>query len=151
MRGFIGCVALGAAIVTLSALPVVSKDKAMANMSSFLGHWQLGSEQEIGITEAEGHLRIEGFASWGATDPDRVANGAVHFGEFTVQVPPSWIRDDSLAFAVDPEGQAIRPEDADQYDCVIRLTAANNRLEAEDNMMCGGLNVTFNGTYKRGD
>ncbi len=65
-------------------------------------------------------------------------------------VPISWVDVErhQLEFAVGMDG-ALRPDEAGDYDCVIALELMQAALVATDNMMCGGLNVTFNGTYRR--
>lgn len=126
------------------------KDKPLS-IAPWLGQWTAGPEQDITIARSgDDSLLIEGFASWGASDPQRVELGAIYVGEFTVVVPISWVdvERQQLEFAVGTDG-AVRPDAAGDYDCTIMLELTQGTLVATDNMMCGGLNVTFNGIYSR--
>ena len=138
-------------VLVVGAGPAPGKDKPHS-IATWLGNWTAGPEQDIVITRSgdDDALLIEGFASWGASDPERVAIGAIHVGEFTVVVPTSWVDVERhrLKFAVSTDG-AVRPEAAGDHDCTIKLELTQAALVATDNMMCGGLNVTFNGTYRR--
>ena len=151
-----GSVSLGAtAFVLLTALmagSVAGKDKQGMGPGAWIGGWNAGPEQDISIAlSADGFMMIEGFASWGASDPERVERGAINIGEFAVSVPVEWIdrRRNKLDFAVSVEGSAVRPAVADDYDCVVTLFLTDRGLRAEDNGMCGGHNVTFTGDYTR--
>jgi hypothetical protein len=148
---------LGAtALVLLTALmagTAAGKDKQGLGPGAWLGAWNAGPEQDISIAlSADGFLLIDGFASWGASDPERVERGAINIGEFSVKVPIEWIdrRNSLLEFAIGMgDGDAIRPAVADKYDCAITLVLADNSLSARDNGMCGGHNVSFTGDYAR--
>jgi len=151
MRGL----SLAVAVVVLSAMTAgmaAAKDKQGVGPGAWLGAWSAGPEQdiEIGLT-ADGFMVIDGFASWGASDPQRVERGAINIGEFSARVPVQWIdrRKGKLDFALSPDGSTVRPAVAGEYDCVVVLFLAGDRLRAEDNGMCGGHNVTFNGDYTR--
>lgn len=139
------------ALAALTVAPALAKDKARADSAAFVGVWRAGPEQDVSIAAKGDRLHVEGFATWGAQDPDQVANGLIHLGEFSLTVPVSWIEGDTLAFAVSPEGLGIRPDAAGQYDCLVTLKASGDRLMVEDNTMCGGANVTFNGVYERAE
>jgi hypothetical protein len=145
---------LGAAtVVLLSAMMAggaAGKDKQGLGPGAWIGAWSAGPEQDISIAlSADGFMIIDGFASWGASDPERVERGAINIGEFAVRVPVEWIdrRRNKLDFAVSVDGSAVRPAVADDYDCIVTLFLADRGLRAEDNGMCGGHNVTFTGDY----
>lgn len=143
-------IVLAGLVLAIGIGHAAGKDKPHS-IAPWLGSWTAGPEQDIAITRSgDDSLLIEGFASWGASDPQRVELGAVHVGEFTVIVPISWVDVErhQLEFAVGMDG-ALRPDEAGAYDCVIALELMQAALVATDNMMCGGLNVTFNGTYRR--
>ncbi len=146
---------VAANLVLLSAMTAggaAGKDKQGLGPGAWLGAWTAGPEQDISIAlSADGFMTIEGFASWGASDPDRVERGAINIGEFAVRMPVEWIdrRRGKLDFAVSVDGSAVRPAVADDYDCVVTLFLTGHELRAEDNGMCGGHNVTFTGDYTR--
>jgi hypothetical protein len=148
MRNVLTTLALAA---MLTAMPGtgLAKDKKGDVLAAWIGAWTTGPEQNITILRGTGGmLSIEGFASWGASDPDRVASGGVNVGEFYADVPAGWIEDTRLAFGVGADG-TIRPDAAEQFDCVVQLEIGYTQLLATDNGMCGGHNVRFDGTYHR--
>jgi len=151
MKGMFGA-SLVVVVAIVAAIGVATgKDKVTAvDLAIWVGDWSASVEQDIYIALNEvGGLHLEGFATWGAQDPDRVERGAVNFGEFSTHVPAGWVRADGwLEFAVGPDGP-IPAQSADDYDCVIALHLRGEVMVAEDNMMCGGHNVTFSGTYRR--
>ena len=54
------------------------------------GAWHSGDEQQIEIKPAAGGaLALEGYASFGGDDPERVARGAVNVGQFSATVTPA--------------------------------------------------------------
>jgi len=108
-------------------------------------------ESRIAITAgSRGALHVDGSALWGSHDPQRVANGGVHVGEFTVDVQGTG---DRIAFSVDETGSGMtaRPfEDApeEEFRCRVQLRLLGPYLLAHDNGACGGANVTFTGIYR---
>lgn len=121
-----------------------------ARLAPWLGTWDTGFDQTITIeSPGEGLLSVSGEAYWGMDDPERVANGGVHVGEFDTTFPASWIsKKGRLSFAVSDEG-AVSAAAADDYECTLWLRLRDGLLEAEDNTMCGGANVTFAGVYRK--
>ncbi|WP_375597983.1 hypothetical protein [Devosia sp. Naph2] len=142
------CVAVVA--VAFSGIVTGKEKPAAVDLSYWVGDWSASAEQDISIVlDERGGLYLEGFAAWGAQDPDRVDRGAINFGEFSAHVMAGWVRADGrLVFAVGPDG-SMPASAAEQYDCVITLQLRGEVMVAEDNMMCGGHNVTFTGTYQR--
>lgn len=122
------------------------------DLSEWVGEWVASEEQSITISLADKkNLQIEGFATYGALDPDRVERGAVNMGEFTVRVPGGWVSaNNEIDIAIDMDGEAIPADEADDYDCVLnmRLDWNINWIDVTDNQMCGGLNVSFTGQYE---
>jgi hypothetical protein len=133
-------------LLPLSALT----DTPAAPADDWRGTWRSGDEQEIDIKPAAGGaIAIEGNASWGGSDPERVARGAVNVGQISATLTPA---NGKAAFSVGPDGEAA-PYDADPGDdstCRVRLWRLGPYLVAADNLVCGGLNVTFTGVYRRG-
>ncbi|MBJ3785161.1 hypothetical protein [Devosia sediminis] len=141
---------LAAALVFTDAAE--GKSASRLDLSEWVGEWSASDEQMLTVSLPEKKtLLFEGYATYGANDPDRVASGGVNMGEFSVRVPSSWITDDNeIAFAVGSEGEAIPVDEAEEYDCVIemRLDWNINWIDVVDNRMCGGLNVSFTGQYE---
>jgi hypothetical protein len=115
------------------------------------GEWKNdGPEANLSITRLDpGNVEIEGFATWGQDDPERVANGGVHVGE----IGPVRLRltGHALHF-VGSSGDSIGnapPAAASSYDCIVDIQWKEHSLLVSDNYECGGMNVTFSGTYHR--
>jgi hypothetical protein len=117
------------------------------------GVWKaLESEITVKAGRANDTLRVEGSATWGAHDPERVAMGGVHVGEFAVEAR---VNRDRIAFSVDEsgEGMTARPygdSPEDTYRCRVQIRLLGPYLLARDNNACGGANVSFTGTYRLG-
>ncbi|WP_342242138.1 hypothetical protein, partial [Inquilinus sp. OTU3971] len=113
------------------------------------GTWRSGDEQEIDIKKAAGGaIAIEGNASFGGSDPERVTRGAINVGQISATLTPT---NGKAAFSAGDDGEAA-PYDADPGDdstCRVRLWRLGPYLVAADNLMCGGMNVTFTGVYGR--
>ena len=136
------------AALLLATGVAMAKEKVRPDLSGWLGEWSASEEQFITITEVRQGLSLEGSATWGAGDPERVERGGVNVGEFSAVVPYGWIDGDTLWFAMGSE-RTLRGDEAEEYDCTVRATLVGETIEVEDNMMCGGMNVTFSGVYGR--
>jgi hypothetical protein len=146
-----GGIVLSLLAFMLTAVAGVAADKVKPGdrLAGWVGNWTAGPEHDITILrEAGGSLFIEGFASWGASDPERVERGAINIGEFSVSVPGAFIKGAQLTFALGSDG-AIPASDAGEYDCVLQMERQAHSLIVSDNSMCGGHNVRFDGTYMR--
>ncbi|MBQ0824409.1 hypothetical protein KBI52_29875 [Microvirga sp. HBU67558] len=118
----------------------------VAAPQGWLGTWQSGPEQTIAIgSGAQGTLTIKGNATWGASDPGRVARGAVNIGELDGEAP---VRGPILSFGMGEDGP-LPYDEADEADCRVQLLRLGSYLLVRDNAMCGGHNVTFTGIYRR--
>lgn len=118
-----------------------------AALAAYTGAFTASSEQFITITAGDGGLQIEGSATWGMGDPERVESGGVNIGEFSAFVPEDWIVDAGFSFAV---GETTVPvSEADEYDCAIKMQFGPDHqwIDVKDNLMCGGHNVSFTGRY----
>jgi len=88
-----------------------------------------------------------GSAMWGSYDPERVRRGGVHVGELSGTGRP---RGQTLAIGYDPDRSAFPPSQDQAPDaCAAKLDLYGRYLVVEDNRGCGGLNVSFTGTYVR--
>ena len=115
-----------------------------ARLEHFVGHWGSGDEQTIDIAIDGDQLEIEGEATFGAGDPERVERGAVNVGSLSAYVVP----EGNLAAWFDGIDGA-EPWEAGEahHACAVRLWALPPYLVASDNLMCGGQGVTFSGVY----
>lgn len=125
----------------------IVREEPIALPYGWIGTWQSGPEQTIVIEAGaeQGKLKIEGDASWGASDPGRAARGAVNIGELGGEAP---LHGASLSFGMGENG-TLSYEEADEYDCRVQMRRIGSYLLVKDNNMCGGHNVTFTGIYRR--
>ena len=130
----------------LGAPPVAAPINAS---SAWAGSWSSGDERTITIKpKSESRIAIEGGASWGSHDPERVKRGGVNVGDIAAEVS---ITEGVVAFAID--GDTTKPFDLKRDDnsdvCRVKLWRLGPYLVAEDNLRCGGMNVTFTGVYRK--
>ncbi len=135
-----------AVLIVAMSSPAWAKSKA--DLPPWIGEWTAGPEQFITIKSEGDALLIEGSATYGAEDPEKAAIGAINVGDFSVLVPADWIEEGKVSFGVGQDGP-LRFDDADEFDCVVNIALSGQSLEVADNYMCGGMNVTFDGTYSR--
>jgi len=114
---------------------------------SWVGRWRGSPEQDIVIEKGAGQdgLKVKGDATYGALDPERVKRGAVNLGSLEGEAP---LRGATLSFAMGENG-TIAFDKGDEYECKVRLRRLGPYLLVKDNNMCGGMNVTFTGVYRR--
>jgi hypothetical protein len=87
----------------------------------------VGIEADLDVVRVGGDVyRVTGFATWHG------AGGMVNTGDVDGEVTMT-------------DGRATYRDG----DCEMSLTFGAGRLVAEDNLKCGGLNVTFSGEYAR--
>ncbi|HEY4203361.1 MAG TPA: hypothetical protein VGM83_22625 [Devosiaceae bacterium] len=117
--------------------------------STWTGDWRQGDEQEIKIAmNPDGQLALDGYASWGAADPQRVANGGVNTGSIagTVMID----KPDMVAFSLDVNGKPVAGANLkDDSTCAVKMWKMPPYLVVADNLACGGMNVTFTGVYAK--
>jgi hypothetical protein len=125
----------------------LTQGPAIEEPDGWIGQWRSGPEQTIVIEvgSGRGRLKIKGNASWGASEPDRVRRGAFNIGELNGEAP---LRGARLSFGMGENG-TLPYEEADEYDCRVRMRRLGSYLLVKDNNMCGGHNVTFTGIYRR--
>ena len=126
-----------------SALTVVPwKPPALRD---WLGRWRTG-DQYIAISMASpGLLAVQGDATFGSHDPERLRLGGVNTGQVEGTAAP---QGDLLAFVQDEHGKTLPFTDANRNACRIRMRLAGPFLWVWEDA-CGGLNVTFTGAYAR--
>jgi hypothetical protein len=114
--------------------------------SFWTGDWKR-IEADIAIRPGAkaGTLSITGDALWGSLDPERIKRGAVNIGEIQGVVAPKGF---NLSFAMGENGTLPFAE-VDEYGCAVRMRLLPPYLLVEDNYRCGGMNVSFSGTYVR--
>lgn len=108
-------------------------------LAEWVGTWTL-YENEIRIAAAPDgkSLSISGDAVWEGGQ-STAGYPIVHVGE--------------LSGTALPQGSRVELKDTEveeDYACVARLTLLGRHLFVDDNGNCGGVNVTFDGVYKRG-
>jgi hypothetical protein len=130
--------------------PSATIEANAGSAGDWLGDWRSGPEQQIRIARAAGdRIALDGDATWGASNPDRVKRGGVNTGEFSATVA---LAGGHLAFLVGDAGNPL-PYDAQRAKnetlCGLRLWRTGPYLVVADNLQCGGNNVTFTGVYRR--
>lgn len=125
---------------------------ATVAIADWAGDWQTGQDdQEFKIKVLPGdRVSLEGTATWGGNDPQRVKNGDIHAGAISVTTP---VKGGAALLSVDDDGKA-QPFDKDYGEtndgaCRIYFTRMGPYLIVEDNLRCGGANVTFTGVYRQ--
>jgi hypothetical protein len=111
------------------------------------GNWERDREAQIIIKSDGSKVEVSGSAVWGSYDRQRVRRGGVHVGELEGKGKP---RGQTLAIGYDPDRSGFPPgKDAPPDSCAAKLELYGRYLVVEDNMGCGGFNVSFTGTYVR--
>ena len=131
---------LPAAAITMD--PAVSS----TTIQEWTGSW-IRVEANIAIKPAAGgKLAIKGDATFGATDPDRVRRGAVNIGEIA---GTAGLAGDRLSFAMGDNGRTLPVDGGEEFACKVWMRRVGDYLLVDDNNNCGGMNVSFRGTYVR--
>ncbi|GGA24916.1 hypothetical protein [Dyella nitratireducens] len=116
----------------LSPLPVDKNPPLRA----WAGLWKDGDDT-IRLSLQTDHLVAEGHAFWPSANPSAdVAPGGPNVGDFNGQSKPNG---NVVAFS---EGDA-------DYSCHVTLRLIGDVLVVSDNTNCGGMNVRFDGVYRR--
>ncbi|AWN50083.1 hypothetical protein DK419_15795 [Methylobacterium terrae] len=115
-------------------------------VEGWLGTWKQ-AEAQIRVTPGDkpGTLAVAGDATWGGGDPDRVRRGGIHTGEMSGTVVPVG---DAASFAMGENG-TLPVQTGGESDCKVWLRRLGPWLVVDDNLACGGMNVTFRGVYRR--
>ena len=101
-----------------------------APLASWLGTWTFYDDSlRVSRGRRVDVLSVSGDATWQGVNP-----GNVHVGELSGQGTPV---DNVLQLGEDPE------------DCQATLRLVGPYLVVSDNKQCGGVNVTFDGVYRR--
>ena len=103
--------------------------------AAWVGGWKR-VEADITIEKTKDGLKASGEATYGSLDPERVKRGAVNLGSFS----------GSLALK---DGQGRIVDDDSISGCNVKLARAGDFLFVRDNNVCGGMNVSFSGLYRR--
>lgn len=120
-----------------------------ANDPDFVGKWRSGPEQSIAIRRDGANWQLEGQATYGAQDSERLRRGAVNIGDFSATVPRSGSDGPTrLSFTEGPDG-TLPHDKGEEGACRMRMQLVGPWLLVSDNLRCGGANVTFTGIYRR--
>jgi hypothetical protein len=100
-------------------------------LASWLGTWSFyDNEVRLSRGRRAGTLSVGGEATWVGVNP-----GNVHTGELSGEAAPA--------------GAALTLGDEGEYDCRATLRLVGPYLVVADNRQCGGVNVTFDGVYRK--
>lgn len=129
------------------ASDVLGKPETKAfSAQAWAGEWKRDAEADISIkVTGPNTIELSGTATWGAGDPDRVARGAVNIGELEATSLPTL---KPLITFIPGQG-VMPPAEADEFGCVVSAQRLGDFLLVEDNLRCGGMNVSFSGIYRR--
>ncbi|HEX7956001.1 MAG TPA: hypothetical protein VF508_03610 [Pyrinomonadaceae bacterium] len=106
----------------------VTEPDANPRPAFWLGAWRFyDNSLTLARGKRAGALRVEGAATWVGVNP-----GNAHVGEVSGEAAPA--------------GNALKIE---YEECHVTLRLVGPYLVASDNKQCGGLNVTFDGVYRR--
>jgi hypothetical protein len=96
---------------------------------AWIGEYNYG-DNSISFTHNKlaGWLNVTGNAFWKGLGDN------IHIGELDGRVEPN-------------DGMAVYSDGEDEYDCKAAMRLIGNFLIVNDNMRCGGANVTFSGVY----
>ena len=112
-------------------------------LDAWWGNWSgWNGSIEIVRSSTPGRLHLDGMATAGSHDPDRVARGAINMGDFEADLAPVG---DRLTY---PEGADPQTPNPDE-DCRIQIRLLGPYLSVADQGMCGGMGVTFAGVYRK--
>lgn len=115
-------------------------------MGAWTGSWKrIEADITLRPGSRRGTIDARGWATWGAFDPERVRIGAVNTGEVSGEFRPTQSKG---GFTMGESG-SLPFEQGDESDCRVRFRLMARYLLVEDNLRCGGLNVSFLGTYVR--
>ncbi|HEX6624068.1 MAG TPA: hypothetical protein VF064_10180 [Pyrinomonadaceae bacterium] len=107
----------------------LSEADAGPPLARWLGAWEYaGQSLDIRRGKKAGALAVSGQAFW------RGQGDNVHVGE--------------VEFEAAPAGNVLKLEENEDL-CSVRLQLVGPFLVVSDNLKCGGLNVTFNGIYRK--
>jgi len=100
------------------------------HLDAWAGTWT-GGEDRIVISPAKDgtKLRLRGYATWHGP------NAVEHFGDVEGDVIPA--------------GNRVRLTLGGSVSCALDLVLLGNIILASDNNLCGGMNVRFEGFWKR--
>jgi hypothetical protein len=107
----------------------VAEPAARPPLASWLGAWGFyDNSLRLSRGRRPGELRVAGDATWVGVNP-----GNAHVGEVSGEAAPA--------------GNVLQVSSED--DCRLTLRLVGPYLVASDNKQCGGVNVTFDGVYRR--
>ncbi len=100
-------------------------------LGEWLGEWKYG-EKTIEFTDnkLDGWLNVTGNAFWKGIGDN------IHIG--------------ALDGRAEPGNGILEYSDGDESACRVTMRLITNYLVVSDNMLCGGVNVSFSGIYRRG-
>ena len=150
--GAFACVTFvnGKGVETTGWMPIaaliMNAPGSVPSIPDWTGTW-IRDEAKITIrTGRGGALAIHGDATFGVHDPRRVKSGSVNVGEVSGSVAAVGNR---LAFTMGDDDKTLPIDKGDDSLCRVWMQRAGDYLIVDDNNSCGGINVSFRGTYVR--
>jgi hypothetical protein len=114
------------------------------------GRWTAGPERTITISQNENRAWVlEGEATYGALDPERVRRGGVNTGHFSATVSREEVEGGSFMSFTEGAAATLAYDKGEPGNCRVSLRLVGPWLVATDNGSCGGHNVSFSGIYRR--
>jgi hypothetical protein len=129
----------------LPSAALIDQSTASPVLADWGGRWVRDDEASIIIKVDGAALTVNGQATWGAHDPERVKRGGINTGDIHTVATP---RGNLIAIGSGYDG-TNPPDVSNVNDCLARLRLFGTYLAVEDNSGCGGMNVTFTGIYSR--
>lgn len=116
----------------------VDAPAAAPALKDWQGHWQY-VDDTLDLTVAGTALKVEGNAYWpSANPPPEGRPGGPNLGAIEAEAVPTGYE---VHFA----------DGGESYSCHLHAVLVGSFLLVDDNGQCGGLNVRFNGVYRRGE
>ncbi len=113
---------------SLQALPAVTP-----TLEHWRGQWHDGDNTLEFIPNRDGTVTVNGDAYWPSANPSPAARpGGPNYG--------------NVSGSASPDGGRLQIHD---QDCDIRMDLLKDVLVVNDNLNCGGANVSFRGVYRR--
>ncbi len=106
-------------------------------LTAWAGQWSYGDDS-IRLKARGSELVADGDAFWPSANPPlSVRPGGPNIGQFSGKAHPEG-------------GHVVFKDGTGEYACVVTLDLVGRYLIASDNSNCGGMNVRFDGVYRRG-
>lgn len=104
--------------------------------NAWVGDWRVnGGDNVITLSRKGDALAATGEAYWPANLTEEEWSGAINLG--------------AMKGIAKPVGRRVVFRDGDEDGCTVKATLVGKWLVVSDNHQCGGMNVNFDGVYRR--